>query len=111
MGNYCYSADAVGALLCLLTQGKAGEAYTIVDSASSMKIKDMAALVTEHWGGQVVFDVSEGNLYGYAPASCMKLSGGKMESLGWNATVGLEEMYERMIAYWRGIEAKEGQIK
>lgn len=65
-----------------------------------MKIKDMAALVAENWGGHVVFDIPEGNLYGYAPASSMRLSGRKMESLGWEATVGLKEMYQRMIAYW-----------
>lgn len=100
MGNYCYTADCVGALLCLLTRGETGEAYTIVNSGNSMKIKDMAALVAENWGGQIVFDIPEGNLYGYAPASSMKLSGRKMENLGWKATVGLKEMYQRMIEYW-----------
>lgn len=100
MGNYCYTADAVGALLCLLTKGKAGEVYSIVNSKNSMKIKDMAALVAEKWGGRLVFDIPEGNLYGYAPVSCMRLSGEKMEKLGWEASIGLEEMYERMIEYW-----------
>ena len=100
MGNYCYTADAVGALLCLLTQGKVGEAYTIVDSASSMKIKDMAGLVSKHWGGRLVFEIPDENLYGYAPPSCMKLSGEKMEGLGWKAAIGLKEMYQRMIEYW-----------
>lgn len=100
MGNYCYTTDAVGALLCLLTRGNAGEAYTVVNSKNSMKIKDMAALVAKNWGGKVVFEIPEENIYGYAPASCMKLSGEKMESLGWKAEVGLKEMYERMIKYW-----------
>ncbi len=100
MGNYCYTADCVGALLCMLTRGEIGEAYTIVNSSNSMKIKDMAALVSANWGGHVVFDIPEGNMHGYAPASCMRLSGEKMERLGWKASVGLEEMYHRMITSW-----------
>ena len=39
-------------------------------------------------------------MHGYAPASCMRLSGEKMERLGWKASVGLEEMYHRMITSW-----------
>lgn len=100
MGNYCYTSDCIGALLCLLTRGKDGEAYTVVNSDNSMKIKEMAVLVANNWGGRVVFDIPKENVYGYAPESCMRLSGKKMEKLGWKANIGLKEMYMRMIAYW-----------
>lgn len=100
MGNYCYTADAVGALLCLLTRGEAGQAYNVVNSENSMEIKAMAELVADSWGGQVVFDIPEENVYGYAPKTCMKLSGKKIEHLGWKAEVGLKEMYARMIKDW-----------
>lgn len=100
MGNYCYTADAVGALLCLLTKGEVGEAYTVVNESSSMKIKEMASLVAERWGEKVVFDIPADNIYGYAPESKMRLSGRKMESLGWTPSVGLMEMYERMVGCW-----------
>jgi len=99
-GNYCYTADAVGALLCLLTKGEPGEAYNVVNESSSMKIKEIASLIAEKHGCKVVFEIPVGNVYGYAPESKMRLSGKKIESLGWNPSVGIEEMYDRMTAIW-----------
>ncbi len=104
-GNYCYTADVVTALLCLLTKGTPAEAYTVVNESTTMQIRDMAALVAREIGKgavRVVFDIPEnGAALGYAPDSTMHLSGKKLNALGWQATYGLKEMYQRMIGDWQ----------
>ncbi len=104
-GNYCYTADVVKGLLCILTRGNAGEAYTLVNEATTMRIKDMAALVAGKLAGRkidIVFDIPKDCLtYGYAPDVTMHLSGVKVRRLGWKAKVGIEEMYRRMIKDWQ----------
>lgn len=100
MGNYCYSADVVAALFLLLNKGKAGETYTIVNEETTRTIAEMAQLVATEFSeekSKVIFDIPEGNQYGYAPETKMKLSSKKMNELGWKATVNLKEMYARML--------------
>jgi len=110
MGNYCYSADAVLGLFYLLLKGEDGQAYNIVNEQASMTIRDMAMLVAERVSGgaiSVTFDIPETNVYGYAPKSRMRLSAGKLRSLGWKPKYNLEQMYSRMIAYLTDAGAAE----
>lgn len=104
VGNYCYTADAIGALLCLLTKGEPGEAYNVVNENNTMKIREMAELVAKEISGgvsEVKFDIPEDSLkYGYAPDTNMRLSSEKIRKLGWNSHIDLPEMYRRMIAGW-----------
>lgn len=100
-GNYCYTRDTVTAILILLAKGNPGEAYTISNEASNVRIKDMAQMVAEKIAGgkiKVVFDIPESALtYGYAPDTELHLSSAKMQGLGWKPTVSLEDTYRRMI--------------
>lgn len=103
-GNYCYTADAVAGILCILTRGANGEAYTVVNEATTMQIRDMAAMVAEKLADneiQIIFDIPESNLtYGYAPDVTMRLSGEKLHQLGWKPSYDLPDMYQRMVADW-----------
>ena len=99
-GNYCYTVDAVKAILLLLHAGIPGEAYTVVNEDNTMTIAQMAVMVAEHISGgrsKVVFDTSDSKRFGYAPDTKMRLSAAKLNALGWKATVPLIEMYKRMI--------------
>lgn len=99
-GNYCYTRDTVKALILLLVNGKCGEAYNIANEDSHTTIAKMAQMVCEKIAGNkinVIFDIPEGNTYGYAADTCMKLNTSKMKSLGWKPEIGLEEAYRRMI--------------
>lgn len=101
VGNYCYTADAIRAILLLLVRGESGEAYTVVNEQTSMTIADMAQMVAQEFSGgrsRVVFDIPEGNKFGYAPDSKMRLSSEKLRVLGWEPRYTLKEMYERMIS-------------
>ena len=100
-GNYCYSRDAIVAILMLLIKGNAGESYNISNPETNIMIKDMANMVaTKIAKGKikVVFDIPEDNLkYGYAPDVKMKINSDKMQDLGWKPEIGLEEAYIRLI--------------
>jgi len=104
VGNYCYTADVVGALLCLMTKGGAGEAYNVANEKNSMRIREMAELVAREISGgksKVVFDIPEDSLkYGYAADTNLRLSAEKLRQLGWSSEYELAEMYKRMIAGW-----------
>ena len=100
VGNYCYTRDTVRALFLLLTAGEKGAAYTVVNEETSRSIAEMAALVAEKFSdgrSHVVFDIPEDGRFGYAPDTKLRLSAKKLNRLGWEAEVGLEEMYRRML--------------
>ncbi len=99
--NYLYTADAVIALLVLLTKGKGGEAYNVANSDIEVSIKEMAEFVIDTFpeaGIKLCFDIAEdaGKL-GYAPTFVMRLDTSKLIELGFKPKVSLAEMYRRMI--------------
>ena len=104
MGNYCYTADVIKALFCILEKGKAGQVYNVVNEQNTMPIRDMAELVaTKLADGRIniIYDIPESPLvYGYAPEARMRLSGRKLRSLGWYPEIALVDMYKRMIRFW-----------
>lgn len=102
VGNYCYTRDAVMAILLLLFKGEAGEAYTVANPKANITIGNMAKMVAEKLADnqiQVVFDIPESAMtFGYAPDVNMRLNSDKLQALGWKPVIGLEEMYTRMMA-------------
>ena len=108
MGNYCYTADAVRGLLNILLRGENANAYTVVNPATSMPIREVAKLVSDtltEGKTQIIFDIPESALtYGYAPDVTMKLSGDKLMALGWQPEVDLPEMFRRLAASFRAQE-------
>ena len=108
MGNYCYTADAVRGLLTILLKGENANAYTVVNPATSMQIREVAQLVSDTLTDgrtKIIFDIPESALtYGYAPDVTMRLSGDKLMALGWKPEVDLPEMFRRLAASFRAQE-------
>lgn len=100
MGNYVYTGDAIAAILTLLNTGAAGEAYTVANEESTMRIRDLAQIIIEEAGqgkAKLVFDIPDHNLYGYAPKTMLHLSSAKMRALGWSPEIGIREAIQRML--------------
>ncbi len=99
---YVYTADAVAALLLLAVRGEAGEAYNVANERTFCSIWEMAQMVTGAFGPhtRVTRVVDEEAAKRYAVSGRIWLDTSKLGSLGWSATVGLEEMYARMMAAW-----------
>ncbi|MBP3271941.1 MAG: NAD(P)-dependent oxidoreductase [Ruminococcus sp.] len=99
--SYLYTADAVSAILLSFLKAKAGQSYTIANPDTYCSIKDMAQMVADEVAdGQikVVFDIADDiEKLGYAPTLYMDLDVGKMEELGWRPSMGLRDMFIRMM--------------
>jgi UDP-glucuronate decarboxylase len=99
--NYCYTRDAITAVLLLLVKGTSGEAYNVANPATAISIQDMAHMVAAQVpqaGIRVVFDVAEDiTRLGYNPTVKISLDSGRLQHLGWQASCGLESMVERTI--------------
>lgn len=104
MGNYCESMDVVNALFVILNKGQNGEAYNVVNEENTMTIHDMARLVADKIASgsiNIVYEIPEGNLYGYANDTKLKLSSEKLKKLGWKPTKKLEDMYRDVITSFK----------
>ncbi len=103
--SYLYTEDAASAILTVLTKGVPGEAYNAANEESYCSILEMARLVAgECAGGGISVRIEPENdlgAYGYAPVLRMDLDTRKLRALGWKPTVGLKEMFNRMIADMR----------
>lgn len=99
--NYCYTADAVTALLTILAKGNVSEAYNVANKNTAITIADMAQLVCRKFSNgksNVVFDIAEDCAkLGYNPVVKICLDTNKLENLGWKAEYDLEQMFERTI--------------
>ncbi len=107
VGNYVDADDCMEAIEIILLHGVDGEAYNIVNEQNTMSIFQMAELVSSSFSGgksKVVFDIPENNLYGYPKETEIRLSGKKLETLGWHPTCTLLQMYEKLLRDYNTIE-------
>ena len=99
-GNYCYTRDTIMGLLFIIIKSINGEAYNDSNPKTHTTIVEMAQMVCNKIANgtiEVQFDIPQDNRFGYAADTKMKLNSDKLQKLGWEPKVGLEEMYYRMI--------------
>lgn len=94
--SFAYVADAVLGMLWVLVCGETGQAYNLADERSNMKLRELAQLIADYVGTQVVFDLpDETERKGYSTASKALLNSEKLELLGWQArydiSAGIQE--------------------
>ena len=103
--TYCYTTDAISALIYIALYGEVGAAYNVTNPDTACSIKEMAQLVCDIYpetGIQVVIDIPENVAsFGYNPEMVIKLDSTRLEKLGWKAQVGIEEMFKRLIESMR----------
>lgn len=94
---YCYTIDAVSALLHLLVRGQAGEAYNVANEETYISVIDMARMLCREFapGTQPVIELQDG--MGYSPVTRLRLSARKMQQTGWKPQYDLRTMFERLI--------------
>jgi nucleoside-diphosphate-sugar epimerase len=96
--SYTYMADAVCGLLYVLLLGEKGEAYNIADDASDIMLKDLARIIANTVGREVVFEIPDAvESAGYSKATKARLDSTKLQGLGWKALYNIEEGIERTI--------------
>lgn len=96
--NYCYTTDAVSALLYIIARGGSSQAYNVANMENAVSIKEMAQLAADIGKVNVVFNTAAAAGRGYNPEMVIKLNTAKLRSLGWEAFVPMREMLERTAA-------------
>ena len=97
---YLYTADCTAAILAVLLKGTAGTCYNVANPDTYCSILEMAQLVaTEVAGKKICVRIEEEDIhkFGYADTLYMMLDCTRLEELGWKPTVGLADMFRRMI--------------
>lgn len=99
--SYCYTADAVLAILTLLIAGEPGEAYNVTNMDTAISIRDMAQLVCDlvpEKGIRVRVEIPDDlERFGYLPETVIRLDSRKLQRLGWQPAVALQEMFTRLM--------------
>ena len=95
---YCYTIDAMEAILFILLRGEDGEAYNVANESTYISIIDMARFLcsTFNPGCKPVVELKEG--MGYSPMTKLRLSCEKVRSLGWTPRYDMKTMFQRLIA-------------
>lgn len=82
--SYSYVADAVTGILYCLVNGQCGQAYNIADPASDITLRDLAQLIADQAGTQVVFQIPDAvESAGFSKATKAVLDSSKLKALGW----------------------------
>lgn len=82
--SYCYVVDCVSAILTVLLNGGAVQAYNISNVSSVITIRELAEMIANAAGKQIVFEnPSDKELKGYTSMSNSSLDSEELEKLGW----------------------------
>lgn len=99
--SYCYTKDAIRAIFYILVKGEAKEAYNVTNMDTAVSIREMAETVSGLFPDrpiQVKVEIPEDvSAFGYNPEMVIRLDASKLQRLGWKPTVGLTDMFLRMI--------------
>ena len=89
-------------MLTVLLCGESGEAYNISDNESDIMLKDLAALIANYAGTEVVFEIPDAvESAGYSRATKARLDNRKLQALGWKARYNIKEGIQRTLSILR----------
>ncbi|MCD8209115.1 MAG: NAD-dependent epimerase/dehydratase family protein [Bacteroidales bacterium] len=100
--SYTYVTDAVAGLFTVLLKGAGGEAYNIADKTGDIMLKELAGIIAEYAGTQVVFELpDEVESAGYSTATKARLNGEKIRQLGWQPRYNMRDGIKQTMSILR----------
>ena len=106
--SYTYMADAVSGLLFALLKGQCGEAYNIADETGDIMLKDLAEMIANLGGKNVVFEVPDAvEAAGYSKATKARLDGHKLKALDWEPRYDIRTGMERTLSILKSVYSEE----
>ena len=97
---YCYTTDAVSALLSIMISGQAGEAYNVANPDTYISVKEMAFFIQKNFANDIAVKTEPQDGCGYSPTTKLRLDITKIRQLGWQPQTGLKDMFEKLIAHF-----------
>lgn len=96
--SYTYVMDTISGLLTIMLKGESGNAYNIADESSDITLRELAQLIADCSGVRVVYDTpDEKEKKGYSTATKARLSGGKLNEIGWRPRYDIRSGISRTI--------------
>ena len=96
--SYCYVFDAVDAILHLYFNGITGEAYNISGRESDVTLNELAGMIADITGVNVVHDIpDEVESKGFSKATKAILDIEKIRAIGWSPEYSLKDGLKRTI--------------
>ena len=96
--SYCYVADAVAGMLCVLFWGEKGEVYNIANKDSVVTIAEMAQIIADIAGTEVVYSVPDSiEIKGSSDPQDAVLSTEKLETLHWKPHLDMHNGLKRTL--------------
>lgn len=103
--SYLYVSDVVSAILYCFAKGDTGGAYNVADTASDVKLKDLAQAIATASDTSVVFELpNETEAKGFSKATKALMDASKLKSLGWGARYTISEGIDRTIKIMKDIQ-------
>lgn len=98
---YCYTTDAVTAILMLLTKGENGQAYNVANMDTFCSIREMAEIFLQYDKEnrcRLRIEIPENiDSLGYAPSNILRLNSEKLTNLGWKPKCDIQGMICRLL--------------
>ena len=94
---YCYTTDAVSAILYILLRGENGEAYNVANEQTYISARGMAEYLKNSFNSNINVRVELNDNMGYAPATKLQLDPQKLKSLGWTPQYQLYDILGNLI--------------
>ena len=106
--SYCYSIDCASAIIAVMLNGTAGEAYNVSNYASISSIAEIAQEFARTAHKQVVYEIpEEREKKGYNQMTNSSLNSKKIEALGWHAVFSLREGVFKTVSYLQKVNRNE----
>jgi dTDP-glucose 4,6-dehydratase len=106
--DYCDALDVASALLTILSEAPAGEAYNVANMDAEISIKDLAQRFVDLYpesGSHLVFDLGEdAQKLGYNPVMRNVLDSSKLMGLGWKPEYGIDDMIRHLVDGYKKIQ-------
>ncbi len=98
MRSYCYLADAVRGIMCILLNGTDGEVYNVANAESNVTIREFAETLAGIAGVKVIFEnPGDAEQKGYSKLGKELLDPSKLKTLGYSSKVGLKDALKRIL--------------
>lgn len=95
---YCYTTDAISAILYILLKGEKGYAYNVANEDTYTSAKGLAEFIRANFNSNIQVRIELNENMGYAPITKLKLSTERLKKLGWMPQYGLSEIIGKLIA-------------
>lgn len=96
---YCYTTDAISAILYILLKGENGQAYNLASEDTYISAKRMAEYLKENFNSEIDVRIEPNDNMGYAPVTKLRLSADKLRALGWKPRYGLRHIFAKLTDY------------